>query len=84
MDGPVFKNYLAAIQAHIGMHIDSAEFFKKKVDIFRTRVQNGINVKKLQIKLNKNKAELAKTCNKIDTLKNFFVNIKKRWSKLKD
>ncbi|KIO23305.1 hypothetical protein M407DRAFT_214897 [Tulasnella calospora MUT 4182] len=84
MGTPAFTNYLASIQALIGTHIDSVEPLERKINTFSTRVQNGINVKESQIKLDENTAELAKTRIKIDNLKRFFVEIKKRWSKPKD
>jgi hypothetical protein len=83
MGAPAFANYLASIQALIGTHIDSVESLEKKIRTFRTRVQNGINVQESQIKLDENEADLAKTRTKIDNLKKFFVDIKKRWSKSK-
>jgi hypothetical protein len=83
--GPLaFTNYLAFIQAQIGTHVDSVEPFERKINTFRTRVQNGINVQESQIKLDENVAELAKTRTKIVELKKFFVNIKKKWRKPKD
>ena len=84
MGAPAFTNYLASIQAVIGTHIDSVESLEKKINTLRTRVQDGINVQESQIKLDENEAELAKTRTKIDDLKKFFVDIKKRWSKPKD
>lgn len=47
---------------HQGTHIDSVECLEKAVNTFRTRVQDGINVQKLQIKLDEYEAQLAKTC----------------------
>ena len=47
-------------------------------------MEGGINVEESQAKLEEHEAELAKLHTKIDTLKKFFVNIKKRWSKPKD
>lgn len=84
MGAPAFTNYLASIQALIGTHIDSVESLEKKIDTLRTRLQGRINVQESQIKLDENEAELAKTRTKIDNLKKFFVDIKKRWSKSKD
>lgn len=84
MGAPAFTNYLASIQALIGTHIDSVESLEKKINTLRTRVQNGINVQESQSKLHENEAEFAKTRTRIDNLKKFFVDIKKRWSKSKD
>lgn len=84
IDPSAFTNYLASIQALIGTHLDSVESLEKKIKTLRTRVEDGINVQESQIKLDQNEAELVKTRSKIDDLKKFFVNIKKRWSKPKD
>ena len=84
MGARTFTNYLASIQALIGANIDSVEYLEKKNATLRNRVEGGINVEESQAKLEENEAELAKLHNKIDTLKKFFVNIKKRWSKPKD
>ncbi|KAI0262720.1 hypothetical protein BC834DRAFT_925125 [Gloeopeniophorella convolvens] len=84
MGAPAFTNYLVSIQALIGTHIDSVEYLENKINTLKTRVQDGINVEESQIKLDENEAELSKTRTKIDNLKTFFVDIKKRWSKRKD
>lgn len=84
MGAPAFTNYLASIQAHIGTHIDSVESLEKKINTLRPKMQDGIDFRESQIKLDENEAELAKTRTKIDNLKKFFVDIKKRWSKSKD
>ncbi|CAE6389034.1 unnamed protein product [Rhizoctonia solani] len=84
MGAPAFKNYLASIQAVIGTHIDAVARLEKKVMTFRGRVQDGINVVESQKKLGKHETELANIRTKIEDLKNFFVNIKKKWSKPKD
>jgi hypothetical protein len=83
MGAPAFTNYLASIQALIGTHIDSVEYLQKKINTLRARVQDGI-IQESQTKLDENEAELAKTRTKIHSLKKFFVDIKKRWSKPKD
>ena len=84
MGAPAFTNYLASIQAHIGTHIDSVESLEKKINTLRPKMQDGIDFRESQIKLDENEAELAKTRTKIDNLKKFFVDIKKRWSKSQD
>ena len=84
MGAPAFKNYLASIQALIGTLIDAVSSLEKKITMFRTRVQDGIDVDESQKKLGEHETELANTCTKIEELKNFFVNIKKRWSKAKE
>ncbi|KAI0247604.1 hypothetical protein BJV78DRAFT_1380229 [Lactifluus subvellereus] len=84
MGAPAFKNYLASIQALIGTHIDAVASLEKKITTFRGRVQDGINVVESQKKLGEHETELANTRTKIEDLKNFFVNIKKKWSKAKE
>ena len=84
MGAHAFKNYLASIQALIGTLIDTVSSLERKITTFRARVQDGINVDESQKKLDEHEAQLANTRTKIEDLKNFFVNIKKRWSKAKD
>ncbi|KAI0667645.1 hypothetical protein C8Q78DRAFT_1071745 [Trametes maxima] len=84
MSTPAFNNYLASIQALIGAHIDAVASLEKKITTFRSRVRNGVNVVESQTKLGEHEIELANTRTKIEDLKKFFVNIKKKWSKVKD
>lgn len=84
MGTPAFKNYLASIQVLIGTHIDAVEILERKVSTLRDRVQRGVNIADSQKKLDESTAELAKTRTKIEDLKEFFVDIKKHWSKAKD
>ena len=84
MGAPAFKNYLASIQARIGTLIDIVASLEEKIARFRARVQDGINVDESQKKLDEHETELANTRTKIKDLKNFFVNIKTRWSKAKE
>ncbi|KAH8116061.1 hypothetical protein DFH11DRAFT_1507017 [Phellopilus nigrolimitatus] len=84
MGATAFKNYLASIQALIGTLIYTVSSLEKKITTFRDRVQDGINVEESQKKLDEHETQLANTRAKIEDLKNFFVNIKKRWSKAKE
>ncbi len=84
MGTSAFTNYLASIQALIGTLIDSVASLEKKVHTFRGRVEAGINIEESQTKLEENEAELVRMRIKIDKLKKFFVEIKTKWSKLKD
>ena len=83
MGAPAFHNYLASIQVLIDTLIDTVSSLQKKITTFRTRVQNGINVDESQKKLSEHETELVNTRTKIEDLKTFFANIKKRWSKAK-
>ena len=84
MGGPAYTNYLASIQALIGTLIDSVEILEKRAETFRGRVEAGINVEDSRAELAENGAELTKSRTKINKLKKFFVDIKRRWSKGKD
>jgi hypothetical protein len=81
MRASAFKNYLSSIQALISTHILSVESLERKITMFRGRVQDGVNVAESLNKLGEYETEFAKTRAKIDTLKKFFVHIKKNWSK---
>ena len=84
MGTPAFTNYLASIQAAISTCNDTAEALNTKISKLTARLQDGIDDQESQAKLAENEAELAKTHIKIEKLKHFFVDIKKRWSKPKD
>ncbi|KAG2003725.1 hypothetical protein CC2G_004308 [Coprinopsis cinerea AmutBmut pab1-1] len=79
-----FNNYLASIKVLIGALIDTAKRLDKKITTFRDRVENGINTVESQRKLTEHETELARILRKIDDLKIFFVDIKRKWSKGKD
>ena len=85
MGTPVYTNYLASIQALIGtLIIGTVEILEQSINTFRGRAEAGINVEDSQVRLAEAEADLTKTRTKIDKLKKFFVDIKKRWSKRKD
>jgi len=84
MGALAFKNYLASIQALIGTLISTVESLDKKITSLRDRIENGIDVVESQRKLNESENDLAKIRTKIEALKGFFVDIKKKWSKAKD
>lgn len=85
MGAPAFKNYPASIRTLIGTQVDTVGFLEKRIKILGKRVEEGINVNESRGPMLKDsKAELAKTRTNIDTLKRFFVKIKKRWSRPKD
>ena len=72
MGTPAFRNYSSSIQAEVDMLIDIA------------RVQDGINVDESQRRLGEYDIQLANRRSKIEDFKDFFVDIKERWSKSKD
>ena len=84
MGAPAFKNYLASIQARIGTLIDAVSSLEKKITTLKDRVRDEINIDESQKKLGTHLTELASTRTKIEELKDFFVDTKKRWSKSKD
>ncbi|KAG9092620.1 hypothetical protein FS749_015563 [Ceratobasidium sp. UAMH 11750] len=84
MGQSAFTNYLVSIQAAISTYNDAAEVLETKISKLRARLQGGTDDQESQAKLEENEAELAKTRTKIEKLKQFFVEIKKRWSKARD
>ena len=82
MGNPAFTNYLASIQAEIGTLIDSVDAIEKKITTLTSNVQNGIGLPQSQIDLNTHIAEHDRLRGKINALKDFFVDIKKRWGKI--
>ena len=84
MGQAAFTNYLVSIQAAINTYNDAAEVFETKISKLRARLQDGTDDQESQTKLEEKEAELAKTRTKIEKLKQFFVDIIKRWSKPKN
>lgn len=82
MSNPAFTNYLASIQVEIGTLIDSVGAIEKKITTLTSNVQNGIGLPQSQIDLNTHVAENDRLRGKINALKDFFVGIKKCWSKI--
>jgi septal ring factor EnvC (AmiA/AmiB activator) len=85
MGTPTFTNYLASIQANIGSLNDTVDSLEKRTRTLTRRVEaGGDDAQKSAGELAETQDQLAKTVTKIDALKAFFVDVKKRWSKLKD
>ncbi|EJT98039.1 hypothetical protein DACRYDRAFT_96687 [Dacryopinax primogenitus] len=82
MGNPAFTNYLASIQAEIGTLIDPVDAIEKKVKTLTSNVHNGIGLPQSQIELNTHVAEHDRLRGKINALKDFFVDIKKRFGKI--
>jgi len=82
MGNPVFTNYLASIQAEIGTLIDSVDAIEKKITTLTSNVRNGIGLPQSQTDLDTHVAERDRLRAKINALKDFFVDIKKRWGKI--
>ena len=83
MGDPAFMNYLVSIQAHIGTLLDTVESIERKINTLTTRVQDQINLPESQTRLDENMAELERIRTKIDVFKDFYANIKKGWSRIK-
>ncbi len=83
MGNPAFTKYLRSIQAHIGTLLETAEYIEGKINTLTTRVRDRINVPESQTRLDENLADLKKIRRKIDLFKDFYVNVKKGWSKIK-
>ena len=81
MGAPAFENYLTSIQALIGTLNSTAETLDGQITSLKDRIENGINVDKAQTKLSMDESELVRNRRKIDSLKTFYVQIKKQWSK---
>lgn len=83
MGSPAFTNYLVSIQAHIGMLLETVKPIERNINTLTIRVRNRINLPESQTRLDENVAELEKIRAKIDVFKDFYVNIKKGWSNIK-
>ncbi|KAG8690111.1 hypothetical protein FRC11_013734 [Ceratobasidium sp. 423] len=84
MGNPAFTNYQASIQARIGTLNDTVKALVVKIDSLRGRVANGIGLPAMQERLEENEAELIKIRRQIVSLKQFFVTLARKWSKLTD
>ncbi|KIJ11189.1 hypothetical protein PAXINDRAFT_177375 [Paxillus involutus ATCC 200175] len=85
MGNPAFTNYLASIQASIGTLINTVDYLEEQTKTLTRRVEAGGDDAQMSAgELEETQGELIKTLTKINTLKAFFVDVKKRWSKLKD
>ncbi|KAG6369895.1 hypothetical protein JVT61DRAFT_13360 [Boletus reticuloceps] len=79
-----FTNYKASIQAHICTLLDTIKSLKKRVDAYKRKVEDVVDIYQSKVILQENKVELSKTERHINQLKQFFLIIDKRWGKRKD
>ena len=79
-----FTDYKTSIQAQIGTLLDTIKSLKKRVDAYKPKVEDGVNVNQSKVILQENEAELSKTERHINELKRFFLIIDKGWCKRKD
>ena len=79
-----FTNYKTSIHAYIGTLLDTVKSLKKRVDAYKHKVEDGIDVDKSKVILQENEVELSKTERHINELRRFSHIIDKRWGKCKN
>jgi len=84
MGNIAFTNYKASIEAYIGTLLTTVNSLKMRVDAYKHKVEDGIDVDRSKVILQEVKLKLSKTERHINELKRFFLIIDKRWSKRKD
>lgn len=84
MGNMAFTNYKASIQAHIGMLLDTIQSLKKRVDAYKCKVEDGVDINQSKVILWENEVELSKVERHISELKRFFLIIDKRWGNHED
>ena len=82
MGSPTFTKYLTSIQARIGTLIDTVDNIEERIRTLTLDVQNGIGLPQSKHNLDDKMAERTRLRRNIDALKAFFVDMKKRWSKI--
>ena len=78
MGNKTFDDFLASIQAQIGMLNGTVKVLRKRVESLRTRVQNG-NAQAVQ-DLADTEADLSNKEQTIESLKDFFATMKNDWT----
>ncbi|KIY48392.1 hypothetical protein FISHEDRAFT_58901 [Fistulina hepatica ATCC 64428] len=85
MGSKAFHNFLVSIQGHIGIMNSTVDVLEKRVTPLTTRSKgDGPHAEQATRELEETQRELTKTRAAIEELKNFFVKMKKQWSKPKD
>ena len=84
--GPkTFSNFIKFIQGHIGNLNSRVSVLKKQVSILTTRLEGGgPNAEQAPGELVVTQEKLCKTQTAIKELKEFFLKVKKQWTKPKD
>lgn len=72
-DAHTFTNYLTSIQANVGTLSNTVDSLEKRTRTLTRRVEGG------GYDAQKSTGDLTKIRAKIDALKAFFVDVKKRW-----
>jgi hypothetical protein len=84
MGNRAFEKYLNSIRVLIGNHFFMVEYLEDSIQDLKTMVQNGTNVHRSQIQLDKTMAELVKLHTKINDIRKFFFDMKERWNEPQD
>ena len=85
MGNRALNNYLASIQAKIGNLNNTAGFLENRARVLMRRVGAcGEEAEESAHELTETQNQLTRIVIKIDALKAFFVDVRKRWSKLQD
>lgn len=84
MGKAAFTNYLFSIQTLIGANVDTVKSLERKIQALNTGIQGGINIQQSLAKLAELEADVAKLSAKTAVLQDFFVDIKRRFSKARD
>ena len=84
--GPnAFTNYLTSTQGYIGTLIDTVDSVEKRVTTLTRRVKaGGDNAWRSAGELVETMGDLTKTRTKTNVLKQYFVEVKTEWGKLKN
>jgi len=80
-----FTNFLTSIQGHIGILNNTVVILKKRVMALTARSEgSGPNAEQAAREVVETQHEMRKTRTAIEELKEFFVKVKKQWTKPKD
>jgi hypothetical protein len=85
MGRDAFTNYLVFIQSSIGTFLDTAEYLDRRVMTLTDLVEGGGPcAEQSALDLPGVQEQLRTTRAKIDALKAYFVEVRKKWSKVKN
>ncbi|KAB5589638.1 hypothetical protein CTheo_6911 [Ceratobasidium theobromae] len=84
MGDHAFTNYKSSIQAYIGTLLDATVSLEKRVESYKRKVEEKIDLENSQALLLENEVELSKTRRHIEELKMHFLVIHKKWSHRKN
>jgi hypothetical protein len=84
MGSTAYTNLLRSIQSHIGTLNSTASVLEKRVTSYKMRLEKDPNAEQVTRDLVVTERQLNHMLNTIETLKKFFVKMKKEWEKSKD